>query len=58
MSGEVEETQSTKPEKINYYNKTKGGVNTMDNMLGEHTVKRGTLRWPLAYFDNMIDVTS
>ena len=40
MSGEVEEIQSAKPEKIKYYNKTKGGVNTMDNMVGEYTVKR------------------
>ena len=56
MSGEVEETQSAKPEIIKY-NKTKDGVNTMDKMLGEYTVKRRTLRWPLAFFNNMIDVT-
>ena len=29
----------------------------MDKMLGEYTVKRRTLRWPLAFFCNMIDVT-
>ena len=29
----------------------------MDNMLGEYTVKQQTLRWSLAFFDNMIDVT-
>ena len=29
----------------------------MDKMLGESPVKRRTLRWPLAFFDNMIDVT-
>ena len=57
MSAEVEETQSAKPEIIKYYNKTKGGVHTMDKMLGEYTVKRRTLRWPLAFFYNMIDVT-
>ena len=57
MSGEVAETLSAKPEIINYYNKTKGGVNTMDKMLSEHIVKRQTLRWPLAFFYNMIDVT-
>ena len=57
MSAEVEETQSAKPEIIKYYNKTKGGVDTMDKMLGEYTVKRRTLRWPLAFFYNMIDVT-
>ena len=57
MSAEVEETQSAKPEIIKYYNKTKGGVDTMDKMLGEYIVKRRTLRWPLAFFYNIIDVT-
>ena len=57
MSREVEETQSAKPEIIKYYNKTKGGVDTMDKMLAEYTVKRRTLRLPLAFFYNMIDVT-
>lgn len=56
MTGEVEATQSAKPEKSKYYNKTKGGVDTMNKMLGEYTVKRRTLRWPLAFFYNMIDV--
>ena len=28
----------------------------MDNMLGEYSVKQQALRWPLAFFDNMIDV--
>ena len=50
MSGEVEETQLVKPEIIKYYNKTKSGVDTMDKMLGEYTVKRRTLRWPLPFF--------
>ena len=57
MSAEVEETQSAKPEIIKYYNKTKGGVDTMDKMLGEYIGKRRTLRWPLAFLYNMIDVT-
>ncbi|CAM1324636.1 Uncharacterised protein r2_g3341 [Pycnogonum litorale] len=56
MTGEVEATQSAKPEIIKHYNKTKGGVDTMDKMLGEYTVKRRTLRWPMAFFYNMIDV--
>ena len=28
----------------------------MDKMLGEYTVKRQTLRWPLAFFYNMNNV--
>ena len=57
MSGEIAETLSAKSEIINYYNKTKGRVNTLDKMLSEHTVKRKTLRWPLAFIYKMIDVT-
>ncbi|XP_069592446.1 piggyBac transposable element-derived protein 4-like [Ranitomeya imitator] len=40
MTGEVEETLAAKPEIIKYYNITKGGVDVMDKMLGEYTVKR------------------
>lgn len=29
----------------------------MAKLLGEYSVKRRTLRWPLAFFPNMIDVT-
>ena len=50
MSEKVEETQSAKPEILKHYNKTKGGVDTMEKMLGEYIVKRQTLRWPLAFF--------
>lgn len=56
MAGEIEDTIVAKPEIIKYYNKTKGGVDTMDKMLAEYTVKRRTLRWPLAFFYNIIDV--
>ena len=58
MSGEVAETLSANPEIMNYYNKIKDGVDTMDKILGEYIVKRRTLRWPLTFFYNMIDVTS
>lgn len=58
MTGEVENTDAAKPEIIKYYNKTKGGVDVMDKMLGEYTVKRRTKRWPLALFYNMVDVAA
>lgn len=57
ITGEVKEIQLAKPEIIKYYNKTKGGVNTMDKMLAEYTVKRRTLRWPYAFFLYIIDIT-
>ena len=50
VSGEVEKTQSAKPEIIKYYNKTKGGVDITDEMLGKYIVKGQILRWPLAFF--------
>ncbi|KAL4090139.1 hypothetical protein QTP88_025038 [Uroleucon formosanum] len=53
-----EQTVTAKPEIIKYYNQTKGGVDTMDKMLSEYTVKRRTNRWPLAFFYNMIDIAA
>lgn len=38
-----------KPEIIDYYNSTKGGIDTMDKLLGTYTCKRKTRRWTLAY---------
>ena len=57
ISGKVDETETAKLEITKYYNKTKSDVDTMDDMLGEYTVKRRTLRWPLVFLYNMIDVT-
>lgn len=49
---------ANKPEAILYYNQHKGGVDRMDQMLGEYTCKRQTKRWPLAFFFNMLDVAA
>lgn len=45
-----------KPQQIMDYNKYKGGVDTMDQMVSGYTSKRSTKRWPLALFFNMLDV--
>lgn len=58
MSPVVENTLTAKPEIISYYNKTKGGVDNMDKLLGEYTTKRKTNRWPLALFYNVIDIAA
>ncbi|CAK1594994.1 unnamed protein product [Parnassius mnemosyne] len=50
--------ETAKPEIILYYNKTKSGVNNMDKLLAEYTVKRRTNRWPLALFYNIIDIAA
>ena len=58
MSEEVAKTLSAKPQIINHFeNKQKGEFDTMNKMLGEYTVRKHTLRWPLIFFYNMIDVT-
>lgn len=59
MSPVIEsEKESSKPEIILYYNQTKSGVDNMDKLLGEYTVKRRTNRWPLALFYNIIDIAA
>ena len=50
--------EKKKPEMILYYNSTKGGVDTMDQMLRCYSVKRMTRRWPMVIFYNMIDVSA
>ena len=40
MIGEINKLMAGKPEIIKYYNNTKSGIDLMDKMLGEYTVKR------------------
>jgi len=47
--------QTSKPEINLYYNATKGGVDTCDQMVKNMTVKRKTNRWPMAVFYRMVD---
>lgn len=47
-----------KPEVINFYNKYKSGVDSMDQMLGTYTCKRRTRRWPYAFFFNILDIAA
>lgn len=52
----IDEENKNKSEINTYYNSTKGGVDTLDQMVHTYSVKRKTNRWPLAYFFNIIDV--
>ena len=45
-----------KPEMINFYNKTKGGVDTMDQMCARYSTSRRTRRWPLCMFYGLINI--
>lgn len=53
-----EMTSKNVPEIISYYNSTKGGVDTMDQMTRCYSVKRMTRRWPMIVFFNMIDISA
>ena len=44
-----------RPETVEYYNKTKAGVDVLDQMSRYHTCKSATRRWPAACFFNIID---
>lgn len=57
MSHYDHQTSSDDKKKIiNDYNKTKGGIDTMDKMLAEYTCHRRSNRWPFSIFYNMLDV--
>ena len=47
-----------KPEIIKYYNKTKCGVDVMDEMVGTYRCKRKVNRWAVAVFCNMLDMSA
>lgn len=53
-----ESSQKKKPEVIQYYNKTKGGVDTMDQMVSNYSCQRRTRRWPMVLWYNMLDVAT
>lgn len=50
------EQNDMKPDIILHYNGTKGSVDTMDKLVNEYSVKRGTKRWPFVLFQNLIDI--
>ncbi|XP_032410286.1 piggyBac transposable element-derived protein 4-like [Xiphophorus hellerii] len=55
---ETEDTTRRKPNTIKQYNKAKCGVDVMDQMVREYSVRAGTRRWPVAVFYNMIDMAA
>ncbi|GFN91821.1 PiggyBac transposable element-derived protein 4 [Plakobranchus ocellatus] len=52
----VDLEQMGKPEINLYYNKTKGGVDSLDQLVHAYMSKRQTVRWPLSFFFNLLDV--
>ena len=48
----------SKPSVIDFYNKTKGGVDSVDQMCHHYSTKSSCRRWPVHVFNNMLDITS
>ncbi|XP_039467124.1 piggyBac transposable element-derived protein 4-like [Oreochromis aureus] len=46
-----------KPHTIKDYNKSKGGVDKLDQAVGTYTCRRRTRRWPLALFHHLLDIS-
>lgn len=49
-------TELRKPEIITFYNTTKGGVDTADQMCGEYNVARNTKRWTMVVFYGILNI--
>ena len=45
-----------KPETVLFYNKTKAGVDVIDQMARKYSVKAASRRWPIHVFYNVIDL--
>lgn len=43
-------------EVINFYNKTKVGVDCADQMIETYSTKFATRRWPVVLFCNLVDI--
>ncbi|XP_076344779.1 uncharacterized protein LOC143244286 isoform X6 [Tachypleus tridentatus] len=50
--------ESGKPEIISYCNSTKGGVDTLDQIVRFLSTNRKTRRWPMALFYNILDAAA
>lgn len=49
---------SKKPEQIEFYNKTKGGVDVFDKLCHQYSSTRKTSTWPLRYFYGLLDAAA
>ncbi|XP_063226688.1 piggyBac transposable element-derived protein 4-like [Bacillus rossius redtenbacheri] len=54
----VENNLKRKPEVVLFYNSTKSGVDTLDQVSRHYSVKKGTKRWPLAIFYDLVDLAA
>ncbi|XP_032367173.1 piggyBac transposable element-derived protein 4-like [Etheostoma spectabile] len=54
----VSADRQAEPDIILHYNRTKGGVDNLDKLVGTYSCRRKTTRWPLALFHNILDVSA
>ena len=56
MFVELGESEKKKLKKIEFYNKSKCGLDVADQMARQYSVKAGTHWWPVAVFYNILDL--
>ena len=54
----VSDQEHKKPEIILDYNKTKCGIDVVDEMCKRYSTRSKVLRWPVVHFQNLLDVTA
>ena len=54
----VTPTATRKPDVILFYNETKGGVDTVDQMIDTYRTKAASRRWPMVVFYTIVDVAA
>ena len=57
MSVELGKSEKKKPEKMEFYNKSKCGVDVANQMARQCSVQAGTRWWPVAVFYNILGFT-
>nr|XP_043880784.1 THO complex subunit 7 homolog isoform X1 [Solea senegalensis] len=55
---EISSEARRKPQILLDYNRCKGRVDNMDEMISAFSCRRGTKRWPMALFFNMLDISA
>jgi hypothetical protein len=55
-SKEISEAEHQKPVVILDYNRTKGGVDTVDQLTHHFTARRKSRRYPMILFGNLLDL--
>lgn len=53
-----DDPESNKPEMIALYNRTKGGVDTVDQLCANYSSSRRTRRWPVKIFFTLVNVSA